>query len=64
MKVAYLLYPGFTALDVVGTFQVPAAAPGTYLGLDRTHRKAVIVLSDVANPATTDLGITLLARHT
>ncbi len=28
MKVAYLLYPGFTALDVVGTFQVLAAAPG------------------------------------
>ena len=27
MKVAYLLYPGFTALDVVGTFQVLAAAP-------------------------------------
>jgi transcriptional regulator GlxA family with amidase domain len=29
MKVAYLLYPRFTALDVVGTFQVIAAAPGT-----------------------------------
>ena len=28
MKVAYLLYPRFTALDVVGTFQVLAAAPG------------------------------------
>ena len=28
MKVAYLLYPGFTALDVVGTFQVLSAAPG------------------------------------
>lgn len=28
MKVACLLYPGFTALDVVGTFQVVAAAPG------------------------------------
>jgi len=27
VKVAYLLYPGFTALDVVGTFQVLAAAP-------------------------------------
>jgi transcriptional regulator GlxA family with amidase domain len=26
--VAYLLYPRFTALDVVGTFQVLAAAPG------------------------------------
>jgi transcriptional regulator GlxA family with amidase domain len=31
MKVAYLLYPGFTALDVVGTFQVLAAAPGMQL---------------------------------
>src|SRR4051812_43118321 len=28
MKVAYLLYPRFTALDVVGTFQVLVAAPG------------------------------------
>jgi transcriptional regulator GlxA family with amidase domain len=28
MKVAYLLYPRFTALDVVGTFQVLSAAPG------------------------------------
>lgn len=28
MEVAYLLYPRFTALDVVGTFQVLAAAPG------------------------------------
>ena len=28
MKVAYLLYPGFTALDVAETFQVLAAAPG------------------------------------
>ena len=28
MLVAYLLYPRFTALDVVGTFQVLSAAPG------------------------------------
>lgn len=28
MLVTYLLYPGFTALDVVGTFQVLSAAPG------------------------------------
>src|SRR3954453_8996997 len=28
MKVAYLLYPRFTALDVVATFQVLVAAPG------------------------------------
>jgi transcriptional regulator GlxA family with amidase domain len=28
MKIAYLLYSRFTALDVVGTFQVLAAAPG------------------------------------
>ena len=28
MKVAYLLYPRFTALDVAETFQVLAAAPG------------------------------------
>ena len=36
----------------------------SYLGLDRAHRRAVIVLSDVANPATTDIGTTLLAQHT
>ncbi len=28
MKVVHGLYPGFTALDVVGAFQVLAAAPG------------------------------------
>ena len=36
----------------------------SYLGLDRAHRRAVIVLSDVANPGTTDLGANLLARQT
>jgi transcriptional regulator GlxA family with amidase domain len=30
VKVAYLLYPGFTALDVVGTFQVLTAAPAMH----------------------------------
>ena len=34
----------------------------SYFGLDRAHRKAVVVLSDVATDATTDLGINLLAR--
>jgi transcriptional regulator GlxA family with amidase domain len=29
MKVAYLLYPGFSALDVLGAFRVLVAAPGT-----------------------------------
>ena len=36
----------------------------SYLGLDRQHRRAVIVLSDVAvDPGTTNLGIELLAQH-
>jgi CubicO group peptidase (beta-lactamase class C family) len=35
----------------------------SYFGLDRAHRKAVVVLSDVATDATTDLGIDLLARN-
>ena len=36
----------------------------SYLGLDRQHHRAVIVLSDVAvDPGTTDLGIELLAQH-
>ena len=36
----------------------------SYLGLDRQHRRAVIVLSDVAvEPGTTNLGIELLAQH-
>ena len=30
MKVAHVLYPGFTALDVVGVFQVLVGAPGIY----------------------------------
>jgi len=36
----------------------------SYLGLDREHRQAVIVLSDVAadDPGTTNLGIQLLAQ--
>ena len=37
MLVAYLLYPRFTALDVVGTFQVLAGAPGmesVFVGID------------------------------
>jgi transcriptional regulator GlxA family with amidase domain len=33
MKVALVLYPGFTALDVVGPFQVLAAAPGVEMML-------------------------------
>ncbi len=35
----------------------------SYFGLDRPSHKAVIVLSDVANDATTDLGIGLLANR-
>ena len=35
----------------------------SYFGLDRAHHKAVVVLSDVATDATTDLGIDLLARN-
>lgn len=32
----------------------------SYLGLDRAHHRAVVVLSDVATPVTTDLGTRLL----
>jgi CubicO group peptidase (beta-lactamase class C family) len=35
----------------------------SYFGLDRAHHKAVVVLSDVATEATTDLGTNLLARN-
>ena len=35
----------------------------SYFGLDRAHHKAVVVLSDVATEATTDLGVDLLARN-
>ncbi len=31
----------------------------SYIGLDRAHRRATVVLADVATPATTDLGIDL-----
>ena len=37
------------------------AGYASYFGLDRERGRAVIVLSDVGNPATTDLGINLLA---
>lgn len=33
-----------------------------YIGLDRQHRQAVVVLSDVARDDVTDLGVRLLAR--
>lgn len=32
-----------------------------YLGLDRAHHKAIIVLSDVSSPHVPDIGIDLLA---
>ena len=35
----------------------------SYFGVDRTRGMAVIVLSDVANPAAYDLGVELLADH-
>jgi CubicO group peptidase (beta-lactamase class C family) len=35
----------------------------TYFGIDRDHRTAVILLSDVSNPALSDLGRELLADH-
>ena len=41
MLVAYLLYPGFTALDVVGTFQVLAGAPGMQSVFVGSHAGAV-----------------------
>lgn len=37
------------------------AGYASYFGLDLRNRRAVIVLSDVGNPATTDLGVNLLA---
>ena len=42
MNVAYLLYPRFTALDVVGTYQVLAAAPGIQSVFVATRAGAVI----------------------
>jgi len=40
------------------------AGYASYFGLDREHGRAVIVLSNVGNPATTDLGVNLLAGMT
>jgi transcriptional regulator GlxA family with amidase domain len=42
MKIAYLLYPRFSALDVVGTFQVLAAAPGIQSVFVAAHAGAVV----------------------
>jgi CubicO group peptidase (beta-lactamase class C family) len=36
----------------------------SYLGLDRQHHRAVVVLSDVAVAGTTDLGVELLTEDT
>jgi CubicO group peptidase (beta-lactamase class C family) len=35
----------------------------TYFGIDRADRTAVVVLSDVSNPASAELGRDLLADH-
>ena len=40
----------------------PTAGHSVYLGLDRAHHRAVIVLADTGNPDTTSLGIKLLAK--
>jgi len=52
MKIALVLYPGFTALDIIGPFQVLAGVPG---------HDAVFVAAD-AGPVTDDTGrCTLIA---
>ena len=35
----------------------------SYFGVDRAHRKAVVVISDVATGASTDLGMNLLTLN-
>ena len=64
MLVAYLLYPRFTALDVVGTFQVLADAPGmrsvfvaTEIGpvTDDTGQCSLTAVSTIADVASADV---------
>ena len=64
MLVAYLLYPRFTALDVVGTFQVLAGAPGmqsvfvgpeTGLVIDDTGLCPLTANSAIADLASADV---------
>ena len=64
MLVAYLLYPRFTALDVVGTFQVLAGAPGmqsvfvaTEIGpvTDDTGQCSLTAVSTIADIASADV---------
>ena len=46
VKIAFVLYPGFTALDIIGPFQVLASVPG---------HDAVLVAAE-AGPVTDDTG--------
>ena len=64
MKVAHVLYPGFTALDVVGAFQVFAGAPGmdpSFVALDRgpvmddSGHCPLLATQSVADVATADI---------
>jgi hypothetical protein len=50
------------ALPLCPSFQPKGTTESSYFGLDRAHHRAVIVLADTGNPATTDLGINLLAK--
>jgi transcriptional regulator GlxA family with amidase domain len=54
MKIAYVLYPRFTALDLVGPYEVISRWPGA-----EVH----FVASTLA-PVTTDRGMTIIPTHT
>jgi putative intracellular protease/amidase len=55
MKIAFLIYEGFTALDVIGPYEVLGCLPGAQLqfvskkvGPVRTHTNALSVVADYA----------------
>jgi transcriptional regulator GlxA family with amidase domain len=54
MKIAYVLYPGFTALDLVGPYEVISRWPGADIAF----------LAASTNPVRADVGLTVLPTHT
>jgi transcriptional regulator GlxA family with amidase domain len=54
MRIAYVIYPEFTALDLVGPYEVISRWPGA----------EVHFVASASGPVTTDCGMTVLPTHT
>ena len=54
VRIAYVIYPGFTALDLVGPYELLSRWPETKIGFVATQ----------AGPVVSDLGLTVVPTHT